>query len=180
MAYTKTTWETGDTITAELLNHAEQGIYDASAKELPDVDGEDNGKVLTVAEGEWIAENLPTDKDVLVLEGKFIVDQSLQPQSFTLTSGDISEIANYKNAILKVTVSIGGLVDFAVVNVPYLAHKLYNPSTQQATDEYVFISNSLDMAYTSSTTTFAYIGLAYNAGNETWTYRFVNYTVTTN
>ena len=30
MAYTKTTWETGDTITAELLNHAEQGIYDAS------------------------------------------------------------------------------------------------------------------------------------------------------
>ena len=30
MAYTKTIWETGDTITAELLNHAEQGIYDAS------------------------------------------------------------------------------------------------------------------------------------------------------
>lgn len=30
MAYTKTNWQTGDTITAEKLNHAEQGIADAS------------------------------------------------------------------------------------------------------------------------------------------------------
>lgn len=30
MAYNKTTWKTGDTITAEKLNHAEQGIADAS------------------------------------------------------------------------------------------------------------------------------------------------------
>lgn len=29
MAYTPTTWKTGDTITAEKLNHAEQGIADA-------------------------------------------------------------------------------------------------------------------------------------------------------
>lgn len=29
MAYNKTTWKTGDTITAEKLNHAEQGIADA-------------------------------------------------------------------------------------------------------------------------------------------------------
>ena len=31
MAYSKTTWETGDVITAELLNHAEDGIAAASA-----------------------------------------------------------------------------------------------------------------------------------------------------
>lgn len=30
MSYTKTNWQTGDTITAEKLNHAEQGIYDNS------------------------------------------------------------------------------------------------------------------------------------------------------
>ncbi len=30
MSYTKTNWQTGDLITAELLNHAEQGIYDNS------------------------------------------------------------------------------------------------------------------------------------------------------
>lgn len=30
MAYTKTTWETGDTITSAKLNKAEQGIYDNS------------------------------------------------------------------------------------------------------------------------------------------------------
>lgn len=34
MAYTKTTWATGDTITADKLNHAEQGIYDANAGAL--------------------------------------------------------------------------------------------------------------------------------------------------
>lgn len=30
MSYTKTNWQTGDLITAELLNHSEQGIYDNS------------------------------------------------------------------------------------------------------------------------------------------------------
>ncbi len=30
MSYSKTNWQTGDTITAEKLNHAEQGIYDNS------------------------------------------------------------------------------------------------------------------------------------------------------
>lgn len=30
MAYTKTTWQTGDTITSAKLNKAEQGIYDNS------------------------------------------------------------------------------------------------------------------------------------------------------
>lgn len=30
MAYTKQTWECGDTITAEKLNHMEDGIADAS------------------------------------------------------------------------------------------------------------------------------------------------------
>lgn len=30
MAYTPTNWQTGDVITAQKLNHAEQGIYDAS------------------------------------------------------------------------------------------------------------------------------------------------------
>lgn len=30
MTYTKTNWQTGDVISAEKLNHAEQGIYDAS------------------------------------------------------------------------------------------------------------------------------------------------------
>lgn len=32
MAYEKTNWQTGDTVTAEKLNHAEQGIADNSAE----------------------------------------------------------------------------------------------------------------------------------------------------
>ena len=38
MSYSKTTWETGDTITAQLLNHAEDGIAanDAAIAALPE------------------------------------------------------------------------------------------------------------------------------------------------
>lgn len=55
MSYSKTTWQTGDTVTAELLNHMEDGISSADAKELPAVSGSDNGKVLTVTSGAWAA-----------------------------------------------------------------------------------------------------------------------------
>ena len=53
MAYSKTTWQTGDTVTAELLNHMEDGIASADAKELPAVTSSDNGKVLQVSNGAW-------------------------------------------------------------------------------------------------------------------------------
>ncbi len=53
MSYSKTTWQTGDTVTAELLNHMEDGISDADAKVLPAVSGSDNGKVLQVKNGAW-------------------------------------------------------------------------------------------------------------------------------
>ena len=56
MSYSKTTWQTGDTVTAELLNHMEDGISSADAKELPAVSGSDNGKVLTVSSGAWSAQ----------------------------------------------------------------------------------------------------------------------------
>lgn len=39
MAYTKTEWATGDTITAEKLNHAESGIAAAGAVVCTDTDG---------------------------------------------------------------------------------------------------------------------------------------------
>lgn len=56
MSYSKNTWQTGDTVTAELLNHMEDGISSADAKELPTVSGSDNGKVLTVSSGAWSAQ----------------------------------------------------------------------------------------------------------------------------
>ena len=51
MAYTPKTWECNETITAEDLNHMEQGI--SEAEELPAVTSEDNGKVLAVVNGQW-------------------------------------------------------------------------------------------------------------------------------
>lgn len=62
MAYTPTVWATGDVITADLLNKAENGIADASVAELPSVSGTDEGKVLTVdSSGDWVADNLPAE-----------------------------------------------------------------------------------------------------------------------
>ena len=55
MAYTKQTWQTGETITQEKLNHMEDGIEDAY--ELPAVTETDNGKVLGVENGAWSAVN---------------------------------------------------------------------------------------------------------------------------
>lgn len=46
MSYEKTNWKTGDTITAEKLNHAEQGIYDNSI----------SGGGVLIIDGSWIDE----------------------------------------------------------------------------------------------------------------------------
>lgn len=51
MAYEKQTWQTGDVITQEKLNHMEDGIEDAY--ELPAVTETDNGKVLGVENGQF-------------------------------------------------------------------------------------------------------------------------------
>ena len=51
MSYEKTTWQTGDVVTAEKLNKLEDGVQNAT--ELPSVTAEDDGDVLTVVEGEW-------------------------------------------------------------------------------------------------------------------------------
>lgn len=55
MAYDRYTWQTGEVITQEKLNHMEDGIEDAY--ELPAVTETDNGKVLGVENGAWSAVN---------------------------------------------------------------------------------------------------------------------------
>ena len=55
MAYTKQTWQTGDTVTSTKLNHMEDGIEAASVNELPAVTTTNNGNVLTVVSGAWAA-----------------------------------------------------------------------------------------------------------------------------
>lgn len=51
MAYDKYTWQTGEVITQEKLNHMEQGIE--NAYELPAVTSEDDGKFLGVENGQF-------------------------------------------------------------------------------------------------------------------------------
>lgn len=64
MAYTKNSWQTGDKVTAEKLNHAEGGIETANQNALPAVTSDDNGDVLAVVEGAW-AKAAPSGAGVL-------------------------------------------------------------------------------------------------------------------
>ena len=63
MSYTKQTWETGDTITAEKLNHIEDGIDDAS-RQLSDKITSPNspaaGAFLVWNGTAWVAQTLAT------------------------------------------------------------------------------------------------------------------------
>jgi len=52
MAYEPKTWECGDVVTAEDLNHLEGGVEQANAL-LPTATSADNGKVLGVSNGEY-------------------------------------------------------------------------------------------------------------------------------
>lgn len=55
MSYVKQTWITNDVITAEKLNHMENGIQAAAETELPEVTASDDGKILQVINGSWSA-----------------------------------------------------------------------------------------------------------------------------
>lgn len=60
MAYEPKTWECGEVITAEDLNHLEGGVEDANAI-LPEATASDNGKVLGVDGGEYKLVNARSD-----------------------------------------------------------------------------------------------------------------------
>lgn len=59
MAYTPKTWVCGESITDGGLNNMEEGIQEALDSALPEVTDADDGKILTVVDGEWKI----TDKD---------------------------------------------------------------------------------------------------------------------
>ena len=65
MAYTPTVWTSGDIVTSTKLNKLENGVANASAKELPAVSGTDNGKILTVVEGVWAKADSPSELPVV-------------------------------------------------------------------------------------------------------------------
>lgn len=93
MAYTPTTWKTGDKVTAEKLNNIEDGIVNNA---LPSVTPEDDGKVLGVENGAWTVINSvqPSGGNVFVVnytyddeQEKFITDKTLEEALAAWESG---------------------------------------------------------------------------------------------
>lgn len=97
MAYTKTSWQTGDIVTSEKLNHAEDGIEAANQNTLPAVTSDDNGDVLTVVEGAW-AKAAPS-------MGLFIVTADVdQEDNITLDKTLAEIIAAYKAGLMPIMI----------------------------------------------------------------------------
>lgn len=68
MAYEPKTWECGEVITAEDLNHLEGGVEDANAI-LPEATASDNGKVLGVDNGEYALVEQSGGEEVQRIDG---------------------------------------------------------------------------------------------------------------
>lgn len=95
MAYEPKTWECGDVVSADALNHMEQGIADAN--ELPSVTSADNGKVLGVDGGEYklVEQSGGGESDVFVvtftgsLSGNLSADKTFDEMEQAALSGKV-------------------------------------------------------------------------------------------
>ena len=76
MAYTKQTWQTGDTITAEKLNHIEDGVGDAYQKPSGGIPDTDIASASTW-NGKITAPSSPANGAFLVWNGTAWVAQTL-------------------------------------------------------------------------------------------------------
>lgn len=87
MAYTPTVWETGDTITAEKLNKAEQGI--AAANILPTPTENDVGSILMVG-------GRPVDPRTTIVPEQTVVDDG---QGTGVALSNVTNITEYEGQI---------------------------------------------------------------------------------
>ena len=160
MAYTPTEWETGDVITAEKLNNMEQGIEDAFV--APEVTAADQGKVLTVdSSGEWDAENLPADK-TYIMTATAELGLLGWPESFTLDTGDVSEIDNYEDVVIKVALTSNSATGGYLYVTKAL--RMYVDSSMQPSNTVQFsgiILNPLNNQL-------GRVGVVYNMDTSTW------------
>lgn len=148
MAYVKTTWQTGDVITAEKLNNIEDGVEaNADAFVAPEVTAADQGKVLTVdSSGEWAAESLPAA--AYELEAHCSINpqtMSIVDNSFVLDSGDMAVArTNYeKSRMIVHLIVVGTEYEYAKMILFPNSNQLENAALQ--TDEKVGYSNILPL-----------------------------------
>lgn len=114
MAYDKYTWQTGEVITQEKLNHMEDGIEDAY--ELPAVSASDNGKVLGVENGQFGLVNGGGGSDGIIvvdMSGTTLSDSDWDLlQSEDVYNSNTPTFANFGNymtgRLIEVSLSMSG------------------------------------------------------------------------
>lgn len=140
MAYNKTTWETGDVITAEKLNNAEEGIAAASIAELPSVEAADQGKVLTVdSSGEWDAA-LPVKQTKQITVKAFVDPSTQQPVGdFQIVSGSLDDLSAFPNVMVLLSIYLYGL-DAHFSDLPFFPIEHSQEVSGISTEAYTFIN----------------------------------------
>lgn len=147
MAYTPKTWECNETITAEDLNHMEQGI--AESEELPAVTSEDNGKVLTVVNGQWEKAEPGSVERIHTFGAPITIPRTLSNNNgtasfdYTFPSDGYLFIDNQNNVA-----SLGSIVLYGLtLNGQAFTRPLYYPSSGASSfnikDEFIYVRQGM-------------------------------------
>lgn len=158
-SYKKTIWNYKDKVTPEKLNNIEDGIYNNT---LPEIDIEDNDKILTIKNNEWLPVTHQLNNGVTILNSENLVKPTINGRNtvYAMIDGKLTGLPEectymYMGDIKDISESLFMMVDSEVTDITIIQypHMICNlPKTEvcEAThsetyaDNILLITNNVD------------------------------------